>query len=97
MNKFVFRIKRLCDNKYYKSKSKFTKNGTYLSKHQLNDVLPWVIKLSNSNKYSLSISIYPIDLLLELNLNDKTSIKDIEQILNRNLNINKIINRPNEQ
>ena len=89
---YVFRIKRISDNKYFKGKSKFTKNGTFLSQPQLEHTLPWVRKLSHINNEELSISIYNTDFILDINLKDDMSIEDIEYLLNRDKNLRKIIN-----
>tara|TARA_R110000772_G_scaffold2410_1_gene8272 strand:+ start:5442 stop:5705 length:264 start_codon:yes stop_codon:yes gene_type:complete len=83
----LYRIKRISDGKFYRSKSKFTSFGTYFRIQQIKGNLDWV----QSRNKELELISYDIKEDVTVNVNEIDDIEDILKILDRNSKINKIL------
>ena len=85
----LYRIKRKNDNRYYLSKSKFTKYGTYFRIEQLKMNLNWV--LTKYSQKDLTLEIYEVKQIDNINLSKDDTIESIMKKTNRNIIIDGLL------
>jgi hypothetical protein len=86
----LYKIKRKSDNRYYKGKSKFTKNGIFYKLNQLPIVLNWIIGKYKSEE--LLIEIFIVEKEDTIDIGTNITEEELTKVINRNKNLNEILN-----
>jgi spore coat polysaccharide biosynthesis protein SpsF (cytidylyltransferase family) len=83
----LYKLRRISDGRFYRGKSKFTLHGTYFRLQQIKGNMKWTKALHKD----IELVVYDVKEDITVDIID-TEMDDIMKILNRDKNINDILN-----